>query len=211
DDGPVHTWRPGLDVGHLATALDEADEIWCHNSNFERLVTNGPAGRKLCLPSLGVERMRCTMTMAHALGLPGSLDDSAAAVGLEHRKDMVGHRMMLKLCKPRRPRKHEAPGLYWYSDPADLDRLATYCAGDVEVERALSKRLLPLSPNELALWFLDTRINDRGILVDVELAEGAKRIVAKVAHQLDERMKIVSRDEHGMPRVRGVTDLQGLM
>src|SRR6185437_13430105 len=30
-------------------------------------------------------------------------------------------------------------------------------------------------------------------------------------HQLDERMKEVSRDEHGMPRVRGVTDLQGLM
>lgn len=211
DDEAVRTWRRGHDPSHFRAALEDADEVHCHNAAFERMVINGAAGRKLGLPSLFVKQMRCTMVAGLALGLPGSLEGMAPAVGLDIRKDQAGHRVMLKMCKPRKPRKHEAAGLYWHEDPADFDKLVAYCAQDVAVEREIEKRLLPLSPNELELWFLDQRINDRGVLVDVELAEGAKRIVAKVAKELDKRMKIVSRDEHGMPRVRGVTDLSGLM
>src|SRR6185312_212295 len=195
----------------LSCLLEYADTVTAHNAQFERSIPNGVAGRKLGLPSLTVERMRCTMVMGYALGLPGSLEDMAPALGVEARKDLAGHRTMLKMCKPREPRKNEASGLYWYEDPADFDKLVAYCMQDVAVEREIEKRLLPLSPNELELWFLDQMVNDRGVLVDVELAEGAKRIVGSVSKKLDERMKIVSKDVDGMPRVRGVTDLQGLM
>lgn len=206
DGGPVRTWRKGMALGELVKTLDAADTVTAHNFAFERAITNGAAGRKLGLPHLPIEKGRCTMVQAYALGLPGALEDAAPAAGLDVRKDLVGHRIMLKMCKPRKPRKNEAPGLYWHDDPDDFEKLVAYCRQDVEVERALEKRLLPLSQNELELWFLDQHINDRGVLVDVELAEACTRIVAKVAGELDNRMKKVSE-----LRVRGVTDLQGLM
>src|SRR6185369_14914876 len=59
----------------------------------------------------------------------------------------------------------------------------------VEVERALEKRLRPLSASELALWHLDQTVNDRGVLVDKALCHAAKAIVSVAAKNLDVRMR----------------------
>lgn len=213
DDGPVQTWHPNAskdawrEFERALWAGDYAhgDTITAHNAAFERIILR-TVGPKYGFGARPIELFRCTMVMAYALGLPGSLDDACASVALDVRKDNVGKRVMMKMTKPRRPTKHEAPGLYWHDSPEDHERLRAYCAQDVEAERALEKRLLPLSKSELELWFLDQEINDRGVAIDAELAEGAVKIVDVIAKRLDERMAKVSCLE-----VRGVTDRAGLL
>jgi DNA polymerase len=68
----------------------------------------------------------------------------------------------------------------WYtreSHPEKFEKLDAYCAQDVEVERALFRRLMHLSPRERELWMLDHRINQRGIMVAVPAAKAALKIV----------------------------------
>jgi DNA polymerase len=67
---------------------------------------------------------------------------------------------MLQMCKPRKPRKGEDPdGLYWFEDPARLNRLYSYCLDDVRTERAVASKLRRLSAHEREIYLLDQRIN----------------------------------------------------
>lgn len=83
----------------------------------------------------------------------------------------------------------------WWNTDEKVKRLVAYCKVDVEVERHLEKRLKPLKKSELALWHLDQVINDRGVLVDQELAEAARRIVEIAEQKLDARMAQVTNYE----------------
>jgi DNA polymerase len=207
DDGPVKLWFKGENTGNLQRAIEAAATITAHNAQFERIITGFVMRRRYGFKPIPIRKMRCTMVMAYALGLPGSLANAGAAVGLPVAKDDLGRRLMLAMCKPRRPKKGESgPGPFWRESPEDLARLGAYCATDVEVERLLEKRLLPLSSAELELWFLDQKINDRGVFIDLPLAEAATKIVATIARRLDAAMFKASDSE-----VRGITDLSGLI
>jgi DNA polymerase len=106
------------------------------------------------------------MAMALAAAMPAKLETVAEAFGLPG-KDKEGARVMREMSKPRKPRPGEDPaGVYWVDDPAKLKRLIAYCARDVEIERALYRRLAPLSDAEQALWGLDAVINRRGFAVN---------------------------------------------
>ena len=98
---------------------------------------------------------------------------------------MEGNRLMKQMMRPRKPRKGEAPGLYWWDEPEKRQRLGEYCKQDVRVERAVGSRLLPLSDAEQKVWFLDQVINDRGVYVDQELCEKSKVIVVEATRRLD--------------------------
>lgn len=76
----------------------------------------------------------------------------------------------------------------WWNDPAKIERLIDYCKMDVEVERQLEKKLLPLPATELAYWQLDQRINDRGVLVDRQLANAARGVVAVAQENVNKRL-----------------------
>jgi DNA polymerase len=120
------------------------------------------------------------MAAALASALPGALDKVAAALGLPVRKDAEGHRLMLAMAKPRKPRPDEDPaGLYWVDDPDKLRRLLAYNIRDVVLERQVYRRLPSLSGAEQTLWVLDSVINHRGFRVDVPLAKAGCRIVAE--------------------------------
>lgn len=90
------------------------------------------------------------------------------AMKLAVEKDMVGYKLMMKMCKPRQPRKAEiqewmdsegltgdyrrfkgkmteAIGPLWHEEEEDLYRLWDYCDGDVLAEEALSKVVPDLS------------------------------------------------------------------
>ena len=53
-----------------------------------------------------------------------------------------------------------------------------YCMRDVDVERQIADKLkmYPISDEEHRLYVLDQIINDRGVLVDCELAEQAVKL-----------------------------------
>lgn len=125
--------------------------------------------------------------MAMAMSLPGSLENAAGAVNLDIGKDMSGRRLMLQMARPRK-----TDPLTWWGVPEKLERLYEYCKTDVEVERALEKRLVPLSDSEQRLWWLDQVINDRGVYVDVPLCEAAIKIVDQSKAQLDAEMSKVT-------------------
>lgn len=185
-DEPVQVWTPGEPLpDDLAEHIMIGGVVTAHNASFERIIFHYIMGPRYGWPVPDVTQWRCTMAMAYALALPGSLENAAPAAGLDIAKDMAGRRLMLQMAKPRKVEKDK---ITWWDDPAKLQKLIEYCKQDVEVERALEKRLRPLSESELALWHLDQIINDRGILVDQALCEAAKQVVAKAQVALDDKM-----------------------
>jgi len=184
DDEPVQLWLPG---DPFPFELAEADIVMAHNAAFELNIWNVTT-RRQGWPYLDPERVRCTMAMAYAMALPGSLENAAAAVGLEIRKDMEGRNVMLRLARPRSIK--DGKEVWWTREtaPDKFERLYAYCRQDVEVERELEKRLLPLSDREQALWVLDQKINNRGIRVDLGAIDVALGVVEDSKKMMDAEM-----------------------
>lgn len=187
-DEPVRVWTPGEEPpAEIVEHVMLGGVFVAHNAAFERVIWRYILGPRYGFPEPDVEQWRCTMTYAYAAGLPGSLESAAPAAGIDIAKDMTGRRLMLQMAKPRKVNTDGT--IVWWDDPEKLAKLIAYCRQDVEVERALEKRLRPLSDSELALWHLDQRINDRGVLVDEALATSAKQIVGQAQEKLDARMR----------------------
>lgn len=188
NDEPVRLWTPGGPVpGPVVDAVLEDWPVVAHNAAFERVIWRYILGPRYGWPEPRVEQWRCTMAMAFAMALPGSLENAAAALGLSVGKDMAGHRLMMQMAKPRKK-----DPLTWWDVDEKKERLYAYCKQDVEVERQLEKRLLPLSKTELALWHLDQKINDRGVYVDEPLCHAALDIVDVTKERLDKQIAAVS-------------------
>lgn len=195
DDGDIDLWTPDEPCPeYVRLAVEHNWTIVAHNANFERIIWRELMAKRYGWPQPKLTQWRCTMAMALAMGLPGSLENAAAAVGLEARKDMDGHSTMMRMAKPRRARKGELPdGLYWFDDEERKQKLYAYCRNDVAVERELERRLLPLRPSEQQMWWLDQVINDRGVHVDVPLCAAALKVVEQAADWLDQEMSDVTR------------------
>jgi DNA polymerase len=178
DDEPARIWTPGNPIPEefITAACDPDWLIVAHNDAFERNIEERLLGPRYGWPQIPIERHRCTMAMALASALPGSLDGAAAALGLPA-KDTEGHRLMMQMAKPRKARKGEdAKVVHWHDSSEQHARLQQYCANDMEIERAIYRKLPPLSPAEQRLWVLDAQINARGFFTDGPLLEAASRI-----------------------------------
>jgi DNA polymerase len=121
-------------------------------------------------------RLDCTAARAAVQALPRNLAGAAQALGLAVEKDDPGRRLMLRMAKPRRV---EDDGTFvWWDDEDRRQRLEVYCVRDVEVERALDRKLLPLSQQERKIWRLDFAMNyQRGVQVDLQFVREAKKLV----------------------------------
>lgn len=150
-------------------------ELRAWNAQFERVVWRDCARRLHGFPDVRDEQWVCTMVEARAMNLPGKLETAAEVMRLDNKKDMEGGASMQRMA---RPRKVLPDGTYlWWDLPDRRERLYSYCKQDVRVEREAAKCLRRLVPSERSLYLLDQRINDRGILVDVPLAEAMVDIV----------------------------------
>src|SRR5262249_39710226 len=120
DDGPIQLWVPGNPVPpELIEAANNPEWITsAFGDHFERLITQHIMMPRYGWPLIPLERRRCTQAAALALALPAKLKSAADVLALEQRKDESGHRIMLRMAKPRRPRQDEDPnGIYWFDDP----------------------------------------------------------------------------------------------
>lgn len=187
NDEDVDLWTPGeMLPQRVVDHIESGGLLYGHNVNFEWTIWNEIGVKRYSWPELKIEQCRCTMAMAYAMALPGALEKVAAAVGLDHRKDMKGHRLMLQMSKPRRIDPGDT--IIWWDDPDRLKRLYAYCIQDTVVEREVEKRLVPLSKSEQAVWFLDQKINARGVPVDIPTIKAALNIVAYEKERLDAEM-----------------------
>ena len=188
DDGPVRVWRPGDPL--LPEIIEAANNtnwrVAAHNDPFESAIEQYVLKPRFNWPLVPIERHRCTMAMALAVGLPARLGVLADALNLVNRKDCSGERLMHQMSKPRRVRKDEDPnGVYYFDDPDRLERWQSYMCQDVEVEREVYQECPPLPPTEQLLWQLNCSINERGFLFDRALAKAAKQIAAAAGPEID--------------------------
>lgn len=185
DDEPVEIWVAGQPIPpRIERHVRAGGRVYAHNVNFELLMWNCVMRHRHGWPPLHVEQVRCTMAMCYAMGLPGKLEDAAPALGIAQRKDVMGARVMMVLCRPNRDGKLWTPDM----DPERFARLYAYCKQDVEVERAVHKRLMELDPIEQRLWVLDHRINQRGVKVDLPAIDKALALVADEQKRLNQEM-----------------------
>ena len=143
------------------------------NANFERT-----ALVKYFEQSMPPEQWRCTAVLASTLGLPRSLGAVGEALGLpqEQVKDKIGKSLIDYFCKPCKPTKankgrtRNLPG----HDPEKWKLFIEYNRQDVVAEQAILEKLrpYPMTENEVRLWEFDQRMNDRGICLDMDLANG---------------------------------------
>lgn len=171
------------------------DIFEAQNAEFERAIWRNIMVARYGWPDIPDRKWRCSAAKAAAHALPRSLKGAGVALGLSMKKDMEGHRIMMKLCRPRKATKDEQKNLasgggieqgdkgwyfpesdsvvyLWHEDPEDFLKLFRYCLQDVEAEHAISQALDDLNPVEQKVWFLDQKMNERGILADVENAKG---------------------------------------
>lgn len=188
DDGPVGKWFPGTDFPlDVFQHVGRGGIVVGHNIGFDRQAWNA------CLQpivKMKIEQTSCTMARARALSLPPSLAHLGEALKIPMPKDMEGHALMMKLCKPRSVA--EDGTITWWGTPSEIHRLADYCARDVEAETLIDGVLPELSPAERATWILDQKLNERGVKVDVEAAKRAVAIAEVARGALDKRMKAVT-------------------
>ena len=166
----------------LLTALgDETVLISVHNSNFDRNVLAKALG--IVIP---IERWRCTMVRAYLHGLPGKLDLLSDIFKLgDKAKHKSGRALVMLFCKPTKDGTRNTR----LTHPEKWKEFKEYARYDVVSARELDN-VLPkwnLTGNELAYWYLDQRANDRGVAVDIGLAEGALRAVDKAQRALKGR------------------------
>lgn len=163
--------------------------IEAHNLEFERAVWRHVMHEKYGFPDLKLEQCSCSAAKAAVHSLPRALEKAAKVTNLPVTKDMTGHRIMLKLCKPRVPNKeekkeikelgvevidnkayvHPEKGIYHYyhESEKDIEAVCMYCLDDVETEYYLSRTLMPLTETEKEVWLLDQRINEKGVYLDL--------------------------------------------
>ncbi len=197
DEPEVHLWSPYAPEDENFKRLwnevyhgraHDGLHILAHNAPFEMAIWNNIMVPRYQFPVTDSDSVwHCTMAQAYAMGLPGSLQDAAMAVGLSVLKDAEGRALMLRMA---RPRKVSPDGTAtWWDDPDKLARLYAYCQQDVRVERELHKRLMPLSEQERKVWLLDYKINQKGVAIDRASVEASIEMAEKLKIDYDLAMR----------------------
>ncbi len=186
--GPAEAiWVPGMPIPQiLADAIGRGEIIQAWNATFEVAIWQEIMVKRHGWPDIPAAQFRCTMQKAALVGCPGALERAVVALGLPVAKDMDGHRLMLKMCKPLPARKDDPPALVrWHDDPIDHLRLQRYCRDDVRAEVMAAAHLPEPPPMEVAVMRVDREINLRGIRVDRAAAEGAAKIAREEKRRLN--------------------------
>lgn len=200
----IMTYRYGVD-GQTKIAQGEVEIKWAlrglnerehvtfvaHNANFERLVLSRifDYAPGTFIPP---ERFIDTMAMGRSLGFPGSLADLSRALHVEE-KDSAGTALIQMFCVPSKKTGRAATP---EERPEEWAAFCRYAVQDVdtmvEVYQALITRYGGFPKGEREVWNADQRINDRGILVDAELAVRCMDIAAVVKDLHLQRMGVIS-------------------
>ena len=183
DDGEVATWFPGMPFPDIA-----GHQIVAHNSAFERLIFWYVLCPTLGIPEPPLERFTCTAAQARANCLPGSLEDVGRAVSSRMKKDHRGSALIRLLSVPRKDGTFN-------DDPALMAEFFAYCEQDVRAMREISKAMRPLSDDELADYHANERINDRGVLVDIDLCRAAIGYAEAELIEIQDIVREVSKGE----------------
>ena len=188
----------------LAALADESVVKRAFNCNFERICLskylrkNYPQyfqSYSIDIDTVGdflnPESWHCSMIHARTLGLPSSLAEVGKVLGIEQQKMTEGKALIKFFCVPY----DTIDGVPQFHNPKDypekLEIFKAYNKRDVEAELEIDRRLSRFPVPDF-LWkefYLDQEINDRGILVDMQLADKAISLDAEAKEELTAEMK----------------------
>ncbi|GHU68084.1 DNA polymerase [Clostridia bacterium] len=191
DGGPIR-------VADLAQGEEMPDEVvngirdenvtkWAHNAQFERICFSRYLGVKYLDPA----GWKCSMVAGAYISLPFKLADAAAFMGLEKMgegKDLIRYFSMP--CKPTKTNNRRTRNLPAHA-PEKWKVFKDYCQRDVEVEMGILEKLgkYPMPEKEWEYYWLDQKINDRGIQLDRTLIAQAIRCDAGIQANLHVEIK----------------------
>lgn len=176
----------------LAALEDESVMKWAYNAQFERICLS----RFLGLPAgsyLGPSSWHCSMVWAAYLGLPQSLEDVGAVLGLEKQKLTEGKDLIRYFCVPCKPTKANG-GRTRNLPKHDMEkwqRFKAYNLRDVEAEMQIQQRLakFPVPDFVWEEYRQDQEINDRGIGVDMDMVRQAIAMDGRSKAELSAAMR----------------------
>lgn len=180
---------------------DERVHKWAFNANFERVCLSEWLRRNSyplhnehystpddpCMGYLDPVGWHCTMVWSAYLGLPLSLKDAGAALGLDKQKLTEGKDLIKYFCVPSKDGTRHLPA----DAPDKWSTFKAYNLRDVEAEMGIQERLRKY-PVPDAVWdqyHLDQQINDRGLAVDMALVRSAISIDEHSREELTAKLK----------------------
>ena len=180
---------------------DERVHKWAFNANFERVCLSEWLRRNSyplhnehystpndpCMGYLDPVGWHCTMVWSAYLGLPLSLKDVGAALGLDKQKLTEGKDLIKYFCVPGKDGQRHLPA----DAPDKWSTFKAYNLRDVETEMGIQERLRKY-PVPDAVWdqyHLDQQITDRGIAVDMALVRSAISIDEHSREELTAKLK----------------------
>ena len=140
---------------------------------------------------LNPESWHCSMIHARTLGLPSSLAEVGKVLGIEQQKMTEGKALIKFFCMPY----DTIDGVPQFHSPTDYpdkwEIFKAYNKRDVEAEMEIDKKLsrFPVPDFIWQEFYLDQEINDRGILVDMQLADKAISLDAEAKEELTTEMQ----------------------
>lgn len=140
---------------------------------------------------LNPESWHCSMIHARTLGLPSSLAEVGKVLGIEQQKMTEGKALVKFFCVPY----DTVDGVPQFHNPKDYpdkwEIFKAYNKRDVEAELEIDRKLsrFPVPDFIWQEFYLDQEINDRGILVDMQLADKAISLDAEAKEELTAEMK----------------------
>lgn len=184
DDGPVVVvdFMAGeATPQEFIDALDDPAVVFiCWNANFERTTLAKHFNRPM-----PPEKFECAMVKAATLGMPLDLDRAGRALKIKNKKHSSKPMRFFTIpCKPTAANGMRMRNLP-HHDPDLWQQFLAYGKQDVEAEREIYNRCCKIPvPADVAkieheLWCLDQRANDRGVRIDLVLAENAVELNAE--------------------------------
>lgn len=192
-DGPVRRWKRGEPCpADIVEHVRAGRPIKAWNAGFERMNW----WRVLCVkhgwPKPALEQFHCSAVAAAAMSLPRSLDRCGEALDMPIKKSKAGSALIRFFSIPTGWRD----GKPVFNEPEDhpqkFSEFQDYCDQDVLAEEAIDNRLVPLSDYEQKVYWLNERVNDRGLRIDVKSARAALEIVEKAKHHVNVELTMVT-------------------
>lgn len=191
----------------LSALTDETVIKWAFNAQFERVCLsrylrdkgiNLNPGKTVKSEGLFLNpsSWHCTMIWSATLGLPMSLENVGAVLGLDKQKLTEGKSLIKYFCLPCNPTKVNGGRTRnkYFHDKEKWEQFKSYNKRDVEVELSIQEKLSRF-PVPNFLWqefYLDQTINDRGIGIDPLFVESAIKLDQDVKTHLMSELKHVT-------------------
>lgn len=174
DEGEVKVVDLALGEQIPASVIDALSnpkiEKWAYNASFERVCLSKLLGMPVG-HYLNPKGWYCSMVWGASLGLPLGLAKIGEILKLDKQKLTVGKKLIKFFCTQNKDGSRNLPKDHL----EDWEVFKTYNKRDVETEIAIQHKIarFPLPAFVWNEYCADQEINDRGVLVDVDLARAA--------------------------------------